>query len=292
MVSLAKKLEDKPFHLVASHCQATPKNEVLAYIKSKGLSPTTPNVTVTSQGRHPQVKGNGYVPYYAVFNHHGDLVHHHMCGDYHGGDGLKMVEIVETLLKDAPAIYIGRDKFKAVPNLATQVRAGKKLGGAWAQIEERLVQVMEAGEKSELERLRAALLKHRDGILASANRLLSVDPGAVLPRLNALVKSLKQTTLAQPVLKRIAVLKSSADLKTAIAVAKALATSKKSIEKLKPCKTCRRNGLKSHQDSCLSCRSSNKKSIAKQVARMKKLLAANEKLPIAEAVRAFLKSHE
>jgi len=69
LVSLAKRLEGKPFHLIASHCQNNQTREqVIQYIKQNGLAANTPNVTVCKQGRHPKVKGNGYVPYYVVFN--------------------------------------------------------------------------------------------------------------------------------------------------------------------------------------------------------------------------------
>ena len=137
LVSLAKRLEGKPFHLVASHCQRDTQENVVSYVKSKGLAADTPNVTVTHQGRHPKIKGNGYVPYYAVFDQHGDLVHHHMCGDYHGGDGLKMIEIVDKLLKSVPAIYLGKEPFTAVPKLAKQVGAKKNLAAAIKEIEKR-----------------------------------------------------------------------------------------------------------------------------------------------------------
>ena len=35
----------------------------MAYIRSNGLAPDTPNMTVSSMGGHPKVQGNGYVPY-------------------------------------------------------------------------------------------------------------------------------------------------------------------------------------------------------------------------------------
>ena len=45
MVSLAKKLEGKPFHLLASYCQSGTKADAVAYLKGKGLQPDTPNFT-------------------------------------------------------------------------------------------------------------------------------------------------------------------------------------------------------------------------------------------------------
>ena len=78
-------MEGKPFHLLAAHCQHGEQATVVGYIRGHGLSADTPNLTVSSFGGHPGVKGNGYVPYYMVFDHRGDLRYHHMCGNYHGG---------------------------------------------------------------------------------------------------------------------------------------------------------------------------------------------------------------
>ena len=121
MVSLAKRLEDRPFHLVATHCQNNSQANVISYLQSKNLASNTPNCTVTSFGGHPQVKGNGYVPYYMVFDHHGKLVQHHMCGDYHGGDGLEMIEWVDKLLQDAPGIYLGKEPFEHAPKIVAHL---------------------------------------------------------------------------------------------------------------------------------------------------------------------------
>ena len=112
-----------PFHLVATNCQRAPTEDVIAYLRSQGLAENSPNFTLTSFGGHPAVKGNGYVPYYMVFDHRGRLIREHMCGDYHGGDGLEMIEWVEKALKDAltgqPSKYITR-----VANRALNVMNG------------------------------------------------------------------------------------------------------------------------------------------------------------------------
>ncbi|NJN14328.1 MAG: hypothetical protein HC813_01385, partial [Planctomycetes bacterium] len=100
-----------------------------------GLSPAAPNFTVSSFGGHPKVKGNGYVPYYLVFDHHGDLAHHHMCGDYHGGDGLGMIDWVEKLLKAAPEIYLGREPFAAHADLAAKVASRKRFPATLLEVE-------------------------------------------------------------------------------------------------------------------------------------------------------------
>ena len=130
LVGLASRLEGKPFHLVASFCQRGMREETTAYIKGKGLAPDTPNMTVTYQDRHPQVKGNGYVPYYLVFDHTGRMVHRHMCGDYHGGDGLKMIEWVDELLEKAPEIWLGEEEFATHAKLAERIAAKKHLDKA------------------------------------------------------------------------------------------------------------------------------------------------------------------
>ena len=105
LVGLARRLEGRPFHLIATDRQRSPKEKQLAYLRDLGLSPDTPNFTVTSGGGHPGVKGNGYVPYYMIFDHRGRLVREHMGGAYHGGDGLAMIEWVDKLLLEAPSIW-------------------------------------------------------------------------------------------------------------------------------------------------------------------------------------------
>ena len=74
-----------PFHLIATDRQRGKREDQVAYLKGLGLTADTPNFTVTSDGGHPAVKGNGYVPYYMIFDHRGRLVRDHMAGAYHGG---------------------------------------------------------------------------------------------------------------------------------------------------------------------------------------------------------------
>jgi len=62
MVSLAKELEGKPVHIIASYCPIT------------------------------------YVPYYLVFDQKGTLVKNHMAGIFHGGDKDTYQTIVKNLL--------------------------------------------------------------------------------------------------------------------------------------------------------------------------------------------------
>ena len=108
---------------------------MLAYLAGKGFDPSSSNMTVSSMGGHPKVKGNGYVPYYMVFDHTGKLVRHHMCGDYHGGDGLEMIDWVEKLLKKAPEIYLGAEPFEVHTKLAARVQTGKGLAKSLGEVE-------------------------------------------------------------------------------------------------------------------------------------------------------------
>ena len=58
-------------------------------------------MTITKMGRHPDVRGNGYVPYYVVFDHTGKLAYDHMGGRYHGRSfphaGLKVAREIGTI---------------------------------------------------------------------------------------------------------------------------------------------------------------------------------------------------
>ncbi len=196
---MASRLEGKPFHLVASHCQAnSSRKEVVAYLRANGFSGTSPNMTITKMGRHPDVKGNGYVPYYVVFDHTGKLRHHHMCGSYHGGDGLKMIEWVDNLLKEAPAVWLGKEAFRTHATLAKKIESGKSLGGSIKKLDALRANPDAAG-KDELGRMHAALVRWRDRELAGALGKLTSAPGSVIPDLKALQKSVKGSSLAEPV---------------------------------------------------------------------------------------------
>ena len=269
MVSLAKRLEGKPFHLLASHCQKDTRENVVGYIKSKGLDSASPNFTVTSFGGHPKVRGNGFVPYYMVFDQHGDLVHHHMCGDYHGGDGLKMIEIVEKLLKDAPVIYLGKEPFTAVPKLAKQVGAKKKLSAAIKEIETRLAASPGEAEAEELGRLKAAVEGYRSRKLAKSDALMATDPSKVIPTLSALEKELKGTSLSEEVTTKLAAARKSSGLKTSITLAKNYAKAMKALNKKKE---------------------QTPKARAKTADKLRKLIKGKESLPIAATIQATIDS--
>ncbi len=219
MVSLAKKLEGRPFHLLATHCQRQPKEKVVAYIKSKQLEPDTPNFTVSSFGGHPDVSGSGYVPYYMVFDHHGDLAYHHMCGQYHGGDGLEMLTWIDRLLMDTPEIYLGKEPYKHEAKLAKQISKKKSLPSAIKQIETRLATEPRASE-GELQRLHDALKGYRDSRLSRADGFIAKQPSRVLPIVKALAKDFKGTQLGQPVGTRLKELSAQKELKAAVAAEK------------------------------------------------------------------------
>jgi hypothetical protein len=269
LVGLAKRLEDKPFHLVASHCQQNTKENVVAYIRSKGLSPDAPNFTVTSFGRHPKVKGNGYVPYYMVFDQHGELTYHHMCGDYHGGDGLRMIEWVDNLLKETPAIYLGKEPFTVHRKLAAQVGKKKKLPAAVLEIDRRLAAGADGAEKAELERLQAAIADYRARMLQRAESLMAKSPPEVLPALEALLKDFKGTPMAAEVEAKLAEMRKSDDLKQSVAIFKGYRKAMKRLEKMKE---------------------PSDKTLRKTAEKLQKLIEGHEQLPVAATIRETIDS--
>ncbi len=270
MVGLAKRLEGKPFHLIASHCQNQgTKQSVIAYVREQGLSAHTPNVTITKQGRHPDVKGNGYVPYYAVFDHRGKLVHHHMCGDYHGGDGLKMIEWVDRLVAEAPTIYFGEEPFKKTEALAKKIMFAKKLGPAIKALDAARDDVSDAETTAELTRLYAGVTAHRTRELAQATGLAATQPSGVVKALKALQKTYKGTSLGETVDTAAAEWSKSPELKTAIALEKKLGKVLKAFAKLKD-------------------KQRTPKAVAKAKEKLAKLLVGNEALPYAATIRAAI----
>lgn len=233
LVSLASRLKSKPFHLVASHCQRDRRENVVRYLRSQGLPLDTPNVTVTSFGRHPEIKGNGYVPYYAVFDHHGKLVYHHMCGNYHGGDGLRMIEWVDDLLDKAPALYLGDEPFDRVAKLARAVESKKRLGSSVATIERRIASGSEdADAAAELERLYSAIRTWRDREMKIALSRLGTQPSSVLGALDGLADDLGKTRLANDVRVEHARLAASTELRTSLELEQAFTKATQRIDRL------------------------------------------------------------
>jgi len=258
---------------------------VVAYIKGKGLAADTPNMTITSFGGHQAVKGNGSVPYYMVFDHTGRLVQQHMCGEYHGGDGLAMIEWVDELLAVAPEIYLGEKPFDTHSALANKIAARKGFPGTVVDLES--AQAAAEGD-AELDRLANAVLRWRDAALARADALEGSAPRDVVPHLTKLAAALKGTAAAAPVIERLDAAKSSDDLARAIGIAKELDRINTRLGKLKPCKTCKRDGAKELRAGCAVCGDDNKKGVA---AARKKLEALSEKaagLRIKTAVDARL----
>jgi len=97
MVSLAKELEGKPVHIIASYCQHGTKENALAILKNEGWSDKIKNLTVMNQTNFPKAPIT-YVPYYLVFDQKGTLVKNHMAGIFHGGDKDTYQTIVKNLL--------------------------------------------------------------------------------------------------------------------------------------------------------------------------------------------------
>ncbi len=288
LVGLARRLEGKPFHLIAAHNQNGTKDEVVGYIRSKGLAPDSPNMTVTKAGRHPGVSGNGYVPYYLVFDHTGRLAHHHMCGDYHGGDGLAMIEWVDKLLARTPAIYLGDVPFVHEAKLAEQVAKKKGLKAALGNVDRALERTDSTEEhRRELERLRAAIVDYRDRMIKSALEKMATHPSEILPALKDLQREFSGTSVVGPVSAHLKELSASKELKASIAVEKTFDKIVRSLEKRAPCKACKRMGHEGLNVDCAACREASASGIRRAIKKLDALVAENEALPIAATVKQY-----
>ena len=195
LVGLAKELENQAFHLVASHNQSGSEEAAKHEIFQNGLDPLTTNVTVSKQARHPGVKGTGYVPYYLVFDQHGDLAYHHQGGPYHGGDGTAVLDRVRGMLKELPVVYVGKEPFERFEKLASELRKGRKLQRSFATLAAAL---KVTPEDAELARLASAVERHRDRTLARAATRMALDPGAALKELREAAKHFAHTPWSEP----------------------------------------------------------------------------------------------
>lgn len=270
---------------MATHCQRGEKSSVVGYIKSKGLAADTPNMTVSSFGGHPGVKGNGYVPYYMVFDHRGKLRQHHMCGAYHGGDGLAMIDWVHRLLDETPSIYLGEEPYTHLEDLAAKVASRSSLGAVAKKLEAE--PTSDDARGAEVKRLHGALTAWRDRQLAHIERKLAKKPSEVLGALSKLAKELSGSTLAEKVTTRANQLKEGSTLKAAIALQKVLEKTQRKIDKLKVPKEAKRRGLKQFDPSDAQCRAAHKKTLERSAAKLREALEGHEDLPIAKTVRAY-----
>jgi hypothetical protein len=268
LVSLASRLEGRPFHLIATDRQRSDKDTQLAYLRGLGLDDNTPNFTVSGGGGHPGVKGNGYVPYYMIFDHRGTLVREHMGGAYHGGDGLAMIEWVEKLLLAAPSIFLGDQPFTHIADLAKRIESRKKLGAAVKELQKRTVLCTDEEALEEYKRLGVILNQWRDMQIAQADEMLATAPSKVVPFLSDLAKEVKGCMLVASVEKRLAELKRGKPLRDAIAIEKTLAKVKAALAKVKPEKRAR--------------------AIPSARKKLEKAVAGKDGLPIVKTVQEYL----
>ena len=255
---------------MASHCQdISNQKKVITYLKANKMSEFAPNLTITKNGSHPDVKGIRLMPYYIIFDHTGKLHAHHMCGSYHGGDEWRMIEIVDELLAKTPAIYLGAEPFEKITPLAAQISKGRNLGAVMKNLVARRAAGVDAHTGAEVERLQKALTRYRDRKLANILRLEGAHPSRVLPELKSLAAALKGSSLAIPVQEKLKELSGSDALKTQIAMEKKFLGIVRKYDKTKE---------KKRTEAFLG-------SLARK---LEKLLAGNEELPFAATVQAFL----
>lgn len=190
LASLAKELEGQPFHLIASFNQNGTEEIALHELFQNGVPLTTTNVSATMQARHPGVRGTGYVPYYLVFDHHGDLVYHHQGGPYHGGDGKAVLDRVRKMLREVPRIYVGKALYTTHEKLAKSIASGKKLGRALKTLTQA---IEETPDDPELKRLVAAVERHASEQQRHFERKLATQAKPALKGLMALAKEFRGT---------------------------------------------------------------------------------------------------
>ncbi|MDF1838449.1 MAG: hypothetical protein P1V35_11305 [Planctomycetota bacterium] len=230
LVGLAKELENKPFHLLASYNQRGTPAQAKHEIFQNGMALLAPNVTVSMHANHSGVQGTGYVPYYMVFDHHGDLVYHHQGGPYHGGDGTAVLDRVRTMLEQVPVIYTGRIPFERHAELAQKLEKGKQLNKSLLALAAALGQ---DPNDAELARLQNGVESYKRIELSRVERLLGTDFNAGQAHLETLAKAFLGTPWEydiQPLVKSVRTPKAQ---KFHGAASKSLAKALGELQKLK-----------------------------------------------------------
>ena len=188
LVGLANELRGELFHLVASHNQDGGPSHVVHEIFQNGLDLDSPNVSVTKFGHHPGVEGTGFVPYYMLFDHHGDLVRHHQGGPYHGGDGLSVLNRIRSMLKDVPALYVGKEPYTRHKDLAQRLQSTQSLQ---ADLELLQTKLAENPEDEELTRLSHWVARYVQRRTQEIEHRLSVDPEGAQAELQTSLQTFK-----------------------------------------------------------------------------------------------------
>ena len=282
-------MEEKPFHLIASDCQESKKEDVLMLLKSNGFETNVQNFTITQFGGHQTIKGNGFAPYYILFDHRGKVFYHYKCGQAHGGDGLKFLELVEQLIEDAPIIYTGRKPYLHISPLAEQVAKKQQLTTAIESIRKRMIDGNESqAVLEELQRLYEMIKKYRDQRLKAIEKLMETTPDKVLNELKALQNDFKGTTIADPIDSKMDEMKNSKELKEAIEIQKKVTAMQTKIGLLKPCDSCKKKGSKSMNETCTSCQKSNQEWIQKLTQQLEKELEGKESLAITKTAKKWM----
>lgn len=231
LVGLAKELEGQPFHLLASHNQNGSLDAAQHEIYQNGLHPLSPNVTVAKSAGHPGVTGTGYVPYYLVFDHHGDLAYHHQGGPYHGGDGNAVHDRVRNMLTQVPVVYVGKDTFSKYSKLAKELEKGKNLKRSFAALAAALEKTP---EDPELQQLDAGVTLYRDRLIVQTTQELAVNPKEARKDLKAAIKDFAATPWVEPLQALQVQLQDRANAKQHDASSKALRAAIAKLEKLEP----------------------------------------------------------
>jgi hypothetical protein len=185
LLRASQDLADRPIHIILTYVEDRPKQQTVAYFAGLGLQQDCPNITLTNDGKHPQVKSKSYVPYYMVFDHRGRLVHHHMGGEYHSGDKRQMIEWLQKLSADVPDFYFGTQPFLKIAPLVERATEKKKLAGAIREAEAMLAPPADQPKpdpatKAELQRLLTVIARYRDRKLKSIELIYPRQPTKVL----------------------------------------------------------------------------------------------------------------
>ena len=290
----SQKLADRPIHIILTYVEDRPKQQTVAYFAGLGLSAQCPNITITKDGKFPKVKSKGYLPYYLVFDHRGVLAAHHMGGQYHDGDGSKMIDLLAEFSQAVPDFYFGRQPFLEIGPLVERVVKRKKLAGAIQEAEELLQPPAgepkpDAATKAELLRLLAGITRYRDRKLKSIELIYPSEPTKVIPMLTTLQREFRGSKLGKAVKAEFKRQKSSPKLKRAVAVHKDYRKIVAKLRKISSCKYCRKEGRKGLRPGCFDCHTAQKKAtVRKEVTKLRRLHEAAEGLTIAKNIEATI----
>ena len=285
LVRLAREHEDRPLHILLFHHQRVPREQILEQWHEAGFHREMDQVTLSSFGTHPDVAVGGHLPKTFLFDHTGSLMTKVI-----GQTGSKLRKSVAVLLKQAPKVYPGPGPFRQHGKLARALAKGGRSGEFLGKVEAALASAeADVRDRTELNQLKASLLRLRDQRLEALWRRRAWDPAQTLKLLGDLVQEFEGSSVGADLAARAKELSSSEVFAAEVRLAAAWKSTSSRLESLGPCPSCAIDGKDTYRSACDGCRSYHRSALKKQQQALEPLIAECPDAPIVQTLPSWVR---